>query len=228
MIVHANITEQIISYMKNKIAEGEWAVGEKIPSENQLSKELGVSRASIRDAIKFYTGQGMMETFHGKGTFLVDNRVDESARVSNIITQEDCEDVRDVLEFRRTIESEACALAAERIDEDTLSLLRYCLRQMEEKRTEKNAYLDADMEFHRLVANASGNMLFMKSLNHVISESKKAFSQMYDLFGYRNGLGAHQKILKALEERDIKAARRAMYEHMQGSLEKLKTKEIIS
>ena len=59
------------SYLKEQIDSGAWKAGEKIPSENTLTKELGVSRASVRDAIRYFAGQGVLESRHGKGTFLL-------------------------------------------------------------------------------------------------------------------------------------------------------------
>ena len=77
IISRSNITDQIVQYFKEKIVSGEWKVGEKIPSENQLTETLGVSRASIRTAIQQLVGIGVLESRHGKGTFLLDDEVDE-------------------------------------------------------------------------------------------------------------------------------------------------------
>ena len=81
MIQKTNVTEQIVAYYKQQILNGTWKVGEKIPSENQLCGELGVSRASIRSAVKELIGLGVLESMHGKGTFLIDDMLD---------AQEDC------------------------------------------------------------------------------------------------------------------------------------------
>ena len=70
MIQRNNVTEQIIAYCKRQIRSGAWIVGEKIPSENQLCAELGVSRASIRSALKELIGIGALESGpRVKGTF---------------------------------------------------------------------------------------------------------------------------------------------------------------
>ena len=113
MITHSNVTEQLVQYFKDNINSGNWKVGEKIPSENQLTEILGVSRASVRTAIQYLVGVGVLESRHGKGTFLLDDQVDESTGSGNKITSEDCRDILKVLEFRRIVESEACYLAAE-------------------------------------------------------------------------------------------------------------------
>lgn len=76
MIQKMNVTEQVVAYYKQQILNGAWKIGEKIPSENQLCEELGVSRASIRSAIKELTGYGILESIHGKGTFLIGDFLD--------------------------------------------------------------------------------------------------------------------------------------------------------
>ena len=65
-----NVTNQVIAYLKQNIEDGIWKAGEKIPSENQLTKELGISRASVRTAIQHLAGIGVLESVHGKGTYV--------------------------------------------------------------------------------------------------------------------------------------------------------------
>ena len=70
MINHQSVTEQVVAYFKENIEAGHWAIGEKIPSENVLTKTLGVSRATIRQAVSQLAGIGILETVHGKGTYV--------------------------------------------------------------------------------------------------------------------------------------------------------------
>jgi len=227
MINRVNVTEQIIEYIRQRIENGDWKVGEKIPSENTLTRELGVSRASVRDAIKYFAGQGLMQTYHGKGTYLVDLSAGEKDEVITIVTSADCRNIKEVLEFRRALESEACELAAMNMDDEALALLQYCQDEMARNKHNKEAYLKADMEFHRLIAEYSGNVLIKKILYQIMVESWDSIYQMYDLFGYRNGLSQHLLVLNALKEKNPKAARAAMHDHMQRAIDKLMAKEIV-
>ena len=61
-----NVTESVLQYLTGHIQSGQWAVGSKIPSENQLTERLGVSRASVRVAIQQLIGVGVLESVHGK------------------------------------------------------------------------------------------------------------------------------------------------------------------
>ena len=222
MIIHASITEQIVSYMKEQIESGAWKAGEKIPSENTLTKELGVSRASVRDAIRYFAGQGVLESRHGKGTYLLEKKEELEPDPDTTITAEDFENIEAVLEYRRITESEGCYLAALKMDEEMLSLLRYQLSEMEKQKENRVEFLEADLEFHRIIAKASGNPFIAKTLNMIFLESFNEINRMYDIFTYENGIRFHRLITAELEKGDADGARRAMYEHMQASIDQLK------
>lgn len=99
-----NVTESVLQYLTGHIQSGQWAVGSKIPSENQLTERLGVSRASVRVAIQQLIGVGVLESVHGKGTFLRDDRVETLLTGASQITPADCADIRAVLQFWRILE----------------------------------------------------------------------------------------------------------------------------
>lgn len=116
-----NITDQVIGYLKENIESGEWKVGEKIPSENQMVSELGVSRSSIRTGLQYLIGIGVLKSYQGKGTFLINDQVENWDEAEYKITSEDCMDIYKVLEFRKILEPGACMLAVKRCDEKTIA-----------------------------------------------------------------------------------------------------------
>ena len=127
-----NVTEQVVEYLKKNIGEGSWGVGEKIPSENQLTQMLGVSRSSIRTAIQQLVGIGALESVHGKGTFVTTNDLSALLNRSNGLTEADCRDIRKVLEFRCVLEPETCYLATKHITPEALAALTYHLGMMKQ------------------------------------------------------------------------------------------------
>ena len=122
-IKKVNVTEQVVEYLKENIEAGNWKVGEKIPSENQMTSTLGVSRSSVRAALQYMIGIGVLESVHGKGTYLINSQVENWEEADNKITSEDCKDIEKVLEFRRILEPDACRLAVERGDSQVVSEL---------------------------------------------------------------------------------------------------------
>lgn len=221
MISHSNITEQIVEYFKENINSGNWIVGEKIPSENQLKETLGVSRASIRTAIQYLVGCGILESQHGKGTFLLDDQIDDRTAGEGKITAEDCKNIEKVLEFRRILESEACYLAAKYATPQLIGELQECLQKMSENEGKREEFVTADIRFHEIISKASRNPLLDKALLKVFEETRKNHSQMNELFGYRDGLYYHTLIMKAIEQGKADEAREVMYEHLQNAINKI-------
>ena len=216
-IVHQNITQQVIAYMKSNIESGNWKVGEKIPSENELTSELGVSRSSIRQAVSHFAGIGVLESVHGKGTFLVDDEVEEQS-TDNRITAEDCKNAEKVLEFRRIVESEACYLATVNRTPELVKRLREYLDMMKESREDIEKFVTADISFHRAICHASGNPLLEKSLNRIFQENKKSQMLTRRILGEQDGISYHEQIAEAIEQGDADRARSCMYEHMQNGI----------
>ncbi|HHV38418.1 MAG TPA: FadR family transcriptional regulator [Tepidimicrobium sp.] len=220
-IVKSNVTEQIIEYLKNNIENGNWKLGEKVPSENQLTEILGVSRASIRVAIQQLIAIGVLESFQGKGTYVKNTDINARSYNPNSITKEDCKDISKVLEFRRIVETEACYLAVPNIDEEIIEKLRNYLTIMSKNIGNPIEFIKADRLYHEEICKASGNQLLGKSLKDVFNKTEKSHKQINKIFGYNDGIYYHKAILRAIEDRDAERARQLMYEHLQQAIDRL-------
>lgn len=220
-----NITDQIVEYMKTNIESGAWKVGEKIPSENQMVSELGVSRSSIRTALQYLIGIGVLRSYQGKGTFLINNQVENWDEAEYKITSEDCKDIYKVLEFRKLLEPGACILAMEHCDEKTIAALEAYLEQMIQYRGDRARFVRADLKFHEVISRTSKNPLLEKSLHKVFLESRRNHEQMNELFGYETGLHYHKELLEAFRQRDAKKAYAIMEQHLGESMKTLNTNQ---
>lgn len=220
-IKKVNVTEQVVEYLKENIEAGNWKVGEKIPSENQMTSTLGVSRSSVRAALQYMIGIGVLESVHGKGTYLINSQVENWEEADNKITSEDCKDIEKVLEFRRILEPDACRLAVERGDSQVVSELEKYLKQMKKYEGERDAFVNADLKFHEVICKASGNQLLEKSLHKVFLETRKNHNQMNALFGFQSGIDCHTEILEAFKEKNSQKAYCAMWNHMNQAMKKI-------
>lgn len=220
-IVHTDITGQVVQYFKDNIISGEWVVGEKIPSENKLTQVLGVSRASVRTAIQQLVGIGVLESVHGKGTFLIDNQVDPVFDNAHKVTAEDCKDIEKVLEFRRIVESEACRIAAQHSNKPLIMDLEKWLGKMKDSVGMQEAFVMADINFHKAICRAADNLILEKSLHKVFEETRKNHRQMNELFGYDDGIYFHTLILNAIKQAEPESARTYMYGHLQTAIDRL-------
>lgn len=216
-----NVTNQVIAYLKQNIEDGIWKAGEKIPSENQLTKELGISRASVRTAIQHLAGIGVLESVHGKGTYVLDADPDNWRRQEDIITAKDCQDMEKVLEFRQIVEPEACYLAVLHGGDSLVPALERHLEDMRRSQGSRRSFVSADMEFHKAICSASGNPLLAKTMARVFKETLRRHEQMNDLFGDRDGIYYHTELLAAIRAGDAGLARDLMYRHLQGGIDQL-------
>src|SRR5579859_4355719 len=121
------VAEEIVHQLRGLILRGEYAVGDKLPPERKLAEELGVNRASLREAIKALEHLGLVKTRQGDGTRVLDFMQTAGIElVSHLIPGEgapDVEIIRDVLEFRRWFGRECARLAAERATPEDLRRL---------------------------------------------------------------------------------------------------------
>ncbi|MET7542164.1 FadR/GntR family transcriptional regulator [Streptomyces sp. NPDC005507] len=191
--------DAIINEFITQIREGRWVPGDRLPSEAELTKTLGISRASLREATRALVHAGLLAVRQGDGTYVV--AVDETAvalnrRVSSSKTTE-------VLEVRRGLDASAVPLAAARRTEADLTAMRAALDQRRRgaDNGDLEAFIEADFQFHMSVARASHNELLAdlyESLN----------VPFRDTLGTAMGQGTdeHQALYTAIEQHDTTQA----------------------
>lgn len=218
IIKNASVTDQVVEYLKENIESGAWAVGEKIPSENQLVAELGVSRSSIRTALQYLIGLGVLKSYQGKGTFLIENQVENWDEAESKITAEDCKNIQQVLEFRRILEPETCGMAVQRCTPAVIASMEHYLEQMKAYCNDGAKFVRADMRFHEAICNASGNVLIEKSLHKVFTETKRNHEQIFHQVGKDNGIQYHTMIIEAFRAGDSQRAKELMEQHLDTAI----------
>lgn len=212
------LTEQVTDYLKSQILEGRWVPGNKIDSENKLTQELGISRASVRSGIKQLEAIGILECRQGKGTFVRAIPAKNISQKLNQLYQEN-KDMHDLLEYRMIVESESCRLAAERMTEYDLSELENIYNRMiaeylkKEKRS-SNTFAETDFGFHKCIYRATGNTLILESLKRISAETEKYQRQFNTDYLSERAVHYHGEILKAFRERDGERASDQMRKHL--------------
>jgi GntR family transcriptional repressor for pyruvate dehydrogenase complex len=221
-ILKANVTQQVIEYLKSNIENGTWAVGEKIPSENNLSEALGVSRASIRVAIQQFIALEVLESIQGKGTFVRTNRITGVSSNLNAINESNYDDILQVLEFRRIIEPECAYIAAQKATSVTIGNLKTYLKNMKNNIGQSEEFVKQDMFFHEEICHATGNRLLENCLREVFQQKIKNHEQINEAFGFKDGIYYHTMLLDAIENRDFRKAKKLMKEHLQQAIDRIR------
>ncbi len=196
------LSEQVYESLVEMIVLGKLEPGQPV-SEVELARVLSVSRTPIHEAVKQLVKDGLIV---------------QAANRRPVVVSFGPEDVRDIYEMRRILESEAAAKAADRIDRPTLQRLCGSLKEFRKSKPTSSSipvWVKLDDEFHSAIASAAGSprlaadIVRYRLMNRVFNRSHTDASVL------RQAAEEHQAILDALQKRDADAARQAMCEHLQ-------------
>src|SRR5499427_11103582 len=203
------VAEEIVQQLRGLILRGDYAVGDKLPPERKLAEELGVNRASLREAIKSLEQMGLVKTRQGDGTRVLDFMETAGLELVRHLVERGSPDIlRDVLEFRTIYGREVARLAAERATPDDLVRLDALVEQAN-REVPPEELLRLDLDFYVCLSEASRNQVF-KLLINTIRTAVTSYGTFFSQFQISPGdVRKHQKaLLKALRERDAETAAR--------------------
>ena len=215
-----SVPEFLVDNIKKRIENGDYKIGDKLPTEMQICEMFGVGRSSTREAMRILQAMGFIQILKGKGTFVVNNCTSNNDAIkewyaSNKNVLEDLIDVRTSIEclaVRRAtlLMTDSDILDLERINSD-----------FKENANADNipALLMLDSDFHRKIAKASGNELIVLFNKQIESTFEVYRGKAYIIT--KHALSAsmgHDKILKCIKNRDAKGAEKAMQEHIVETL----------
>jgi GntR family transcriptional regulator, transcriptional repressor for pyruvate dehydrogenase complex len=213
----ARLYEQIVEQIEDSIREGRMNPGDQLPSERELAQQFGVSRTAVREAVKTLSEKGLVESYSGRGTFVTSSK-SQSMRHSLdwIVNSGDPQNASFVSELREILEPEFTALAAARIEEQQLAMMREAIDVMDRSMKDPEAYIEADLDFHLALAEAAANPLILSLLDSIVGVLRVQRLGVFSVTGGpQRGQLHHKLILKAIEQRDPSRAHKAMRAHMQ-------------
>ena len=213
--------ERVAEDLAQRIAAGEYVLGRRLPSERDLAQAYAVSRPTIREAIIALELDGLVEVRLGSGVY-VTARLPRGGAAGEM-------DVGpfELLEARRAIEGEACALAAVLITDEQLDDLQALVTEMQAENIRDVVMSeDADRRFHLLIASASRNSAMVAAVQmlwdaRARSPQTKLLSAKAHAAGVIPRIDEHALILSALRTRSPEAARQAMRDHLTRVLDSL-------
>lgn len=198
------------------IADGALRPGDRLPSEGELCERLGVSRGSLREAIRMLAALGVLETRHGSGSYVGELRAaDLVGSLSLTVGLLPMAGVLELTELRRVLEPHAAALAAARIDADTVAALDGILTEIEAS-DDFEEHSRLDHAFHMTISEVAGNDA-LTSLIDVLRSRSRAYRipDEHDANELkRNSDAGHRAILRGLAAADPVAASAAASSHV--------------
>jgi GntR family transcriptional repressor for pyruvate dehydrogenase complex len=214
----SGLTDRVTGALLEKIGEGAFPPGARLPSENALAQEFGVSRTVLREAISRLKHEGVVEGRQGSGIYVTEQAGVKPLRIE-IGAVESLESVLQIMELRRAIEAEAASQAALRHSDAQGLEIESALRRIDEEVAAGRDGVAADLAFHRSIAEASGNSFVVRTLEFLsqylewASRVTRANDARRADFS-RQLREEHAAIARAIHNRDPFAARNAAEAHM--------------
>ena len=209
--------ERIVSQIEERIVAGVLKAGDQLPSENELAKQFGVSRTAVREAIKALNEKRLVEVRPGRGTFITNGTPDAMRHSLGLFMKFGPPNgSANLVEVREILEPEIAALAATRITDEYIAAMREAVETMDTALEDVDRFVEADLDFHLALAEATQNPLIpllMDSVIDVLREERKRIGLVNG--GLRRGQSHHKKILEAVIRRDSQAARTSMQDHLE-------------
>ncbi len=213
------LSDKVVSSITESIVSGRLAPGQRLQSERELADQFGVSRTVIREAIRSLVALGLVVSKSGRGAQVATIGPDAVSRSMSLFLRGSATvDYRSVHEVRTTLETEIAALAADRAAAEDLRDLNAILDEMAKAGEDPKRVAQLDGDFHRGLAKATDNDLFvvlLSSIEDVLLEIRSEALEAPGMIEY--AINAHRQILERIEAHDPDGARRAMQQHLDQS-----------
>jgi GntR family transcriptional repressor for pyruvate dehydrogenase complex len=219
-VERVRVFEHAVEQIRSAIERGELKPDDRLPTEQELSAQLGVGRSSIREAIRVLESEGLIEVRRGAGTFIAHEapRLLEQDTTITAWLSKRRDSLIQILQIREKIECLTAGLAAALVDESLTSKLSKIIREQEELVESGNdidRFSQLDCDFHLSISAASGNEIADEIMQHIVpafNESNKAV--IFTGKRSRKIIDEHKSILEALLSGNAEDAEAFMEDHI--------------
>jgi len=213
------LSEQVFQQIKDSIVRCEWLPGDKLPSEHELCQLFHVSRVPIREALRKLCAIGVLETRRGEGTYVSFLTVGSFMNSLLPVLILNKKNMMDILQYRSMVEGESAALAAQNATDNDLLKMRECVETITRIARPCLEFSQADMQFHRVVAEATQNSL-IKGIAIVIQDVLLGhYRKINQIMGIERAIRYHTLICESICNRDAVNAQKWMNEHVRTTVE---------
>ena len=214
---NAGVTDDAIERIRELVASGAWGPGTRLPREVDLAKQLGLSRNSLREAVRALSQARVLEVRQGDGTYV--SSLDPGELLEPTLSATHLLRGRTVLELfevRRMLEPEAAALAAQRADAEVSSALGVELERMVAAGDRPDELVEADAAFHDVIARAPGNGVLRALLRSLSTSTVRArlWHGIADRGALDQAREEHRRIYEAIAAGDADLARASALLHI--------------
>jgi GntR family transcriptional repressor for pyruvate dehydrogenase complex len=192
--------------------------GERLPPERELVARLGVSRTVVREALNLLEARGLISIEHGRGAVVSGGSTHAVRDTLGLLLRVRPKALWQLLEIRKILEVEIAGLAAERAEREDIRAMRGQLDKMLTSIDTPEGYVDADVEFHALLARSTRNEVLLTMLDPIVELLRASREVSASRPGAaRRALQEHEEILRRVEAGDAEGARREMRVHLMNT-----------
>jgi GntR family transcriptional repressor for pyruvate dehydrogenase complex len=216
---------EVIDQVKQQIISGSLKPGDRLPSEQDLALQLGVSRPTVRESLRALTSMNIIETRHGEGSFIASLQMKDLVEPLNFLLHVDDDAIHKLFEARAFIEAGSARLAAERASETDVEDLRELVDLYAQHIDDLDRCVQLDLEFHRRIAESSNNPILSSLLDSFVTLSTESRRRTgSDMTTRKSAAHDHEVILRAIAEHSPDKAEAAMLKHLEHVSRALRNK----
>ena len=207
--------DQIVKTLHDLIFTNELKPGMHIPPEREFAARLGVSRFSLREALRVAQTQGLIIIEQGKRPRVAEPSTQKVSELMALTLKRNKKALLDLIEARRILENRIVHLVVRKITKQQLQELHELVIKMKDNMDDFDASVNMDIEFHNLLVKASGNIVFEIMMGSVYDLLRESRMKSIKLVGMEKTVKGHEEIYYALKKGDEKAAADAIADHLE-------------
>jgi len=218
-IKRVHLYENAVEQIRSLILSQRYRPGDRLPSERVLAAQLGISRPSLREALRILNVMGLIEIRVGDGIYVKEVDFLPYIESLNLSISSRLQIERDsflkLWQVRKILEVGMVELAVNKITETHLRSLRWCIGEMKKNVKDQDAFISAGIRFHRLIADIGQNEILILVWDTLANLIRRSHDKIYRISrSPKKAIQAHSRIYLALKKRDLQSAVEAMRAHM--------------
>jgi GntR family transcriptional repressor for pyruvate dehydrogenase complex len=226
-IVKASLSKQIAEQLRSAIVSGQFKIGERLPTEDELAQRYGVSRPSVREALKRLAAQNLVRAKRGPsgGNFVVKPSFGDLAEslsgAATLLVGMGALDIEKIIEARRTLQGSCLALAINHATAQHIEDIEIALQRQQDPKISDEAFCQADVAFHRALVDATDNGMLRFVMYTVIEALIPVTNMVVTVVRERSDIiSLHRQMLDQLKQGNANELQASMDELLDYLLQK--------
>jgi GntR family transcriptional regulator, transcriptional repressor for pyruvate dehydrogenase complex len=208
------MVEHAVAALKEYILGGRLSPGTELPPESEMAREMGISKFSLREALRVLEVIGLIEISQGKRTRVASHSIDPLVSLFEIALKRSMASHLLLIEARKSIEGHVARFAALRAEPSHIEAMRRTIEDVKNNRDDLAICANRDIEFHNILVDASGNMVFRIMLAPIMELLRDQRREQIRVRGVQSVIDYHSRILSAVVERNPDKAEEYMALHL--------------